>query len=130
VDVDTQAPDRCVEGGALTIGGDYRTAEGEEHWLRRSPTASMYAVVPAGEPSPSNPPLLWAITHACDRWLALEGMDGSAARLDWARADDALWLCRRGAASFDAARTLERADADDLESGCDGAAWTVLGGAR
>ncbi len=99
---------------------------GTQYWLRQSPTAATFTVVPGGAQSNAAPPHLARIRDVCPHWLVAAVTDGTFARLDWASADGGMLLCQRRAPSLAAAGALPSVNPNDVNSGCGGAAWVAL----
>lgn len=125
---DASPPDagNCSNTGTLAIAGDYVAAGGTEHWLRQTATATTYAVVPGGVPTPTSLPKLFRVRLFCDHWLSLEGTGGDAVRLDWTTLSGALSICVRSVTIANAATSLSTPDANDAGAGCNGAPWLAL----
>ena len=119
----------CTPDGAIPIAGDYTAPDGSERWLRKTATATTYAVVPGGAPDASNLPALYRVASVCSGTgagtLALASLDGTAARLDWTNTSG-VSVCFRVAASTTAALALAPPEATNAATGCAGAAWLAL----
>ena len=122
-------PAACTPDGAIAILGDYTAPDGSERWLRKTATATTYAVVPGGGPDASSLPALYRVAIVCSGTIAgtlsLAGLDGTAARLDWTSANG-VTVCFRAAADTTAALALPPPDATNTTTGCSGAAWLAL----
>jgi hypothetical protein len=128
--VDAGGP--CPADGAISILGDYTAPDGSERWLRKTATATTFSVVPGGAPDASSLPSLYRVASVCSGTapgaagtLALAGLDGSAARLDWTNASG-VSVCFRAAVATTAALALPPPDGANTTTGCGGAAWLAL----
>jgi hypothetical protein len=127
---DAGQPGGCIDKSLDSIAGKYSDASGEEHWLRVTAKAQLYAVVPSGPAIPDALPVLLQIVEACadQRRFVATTRDEQHLRADWLKTADGLALCTTAAGS-DAVETLlanAPPDASDLVSGCYGEAWVLL----
>lgn len=137
-DADSVAIDAATDAGALpSCSGeapsalflDRVDAAGDEHWLRRTASTTLYVTLPAGLPRRAALPAIYEIVRTCgaSSFAVAHAASGEVVRLDWVlRGTDASLCVRRGFADDDAALAAELLDATELSTGCAGQPWTAL----
>jgi hypothetical protein len=126
---DATTPMTCTGDGTLSIVGNYVAADGSQHWLRKTASATTYARVPSGKADNTNPPTIWKITQVCSTEKAFVATSeaGKFARVDWAQSPAGLQLCVAVEDAADAAAALAAGKSTAASpTGCKGRAWTTL----
>jgi hypothetical protein len=127
--IDAPSPRACTGSGTVPLG-DYLAADGAQHWLRKTASATTYTRIPGGQPTPSKTPVLWQITQTCSDQKAFIATNegGTFARVDWKATLDGIDLCIaiEGAADAAAAIAAPSSNASATATGCNGAPWTLL----
>ncbi|MDF2698212.1 MAG: hypothetical protein K0S65_6595, partial [Labilithrix sp.] len=92
---DATTPMTCTGDGALSIVGNYVAADGSQHWVRKTASATTYARVPSGKADNAKPPTIWKITQVCstEKAFIATSETGKVARVDWAQGATGLQLC-------------------------------------
>lgn len=128
---DATTPMTCTGSDALSIAGNYVAADGSQHWLRKTASATTYAQLPAKGPGAGSPPppVLWKITQVCstEKAFIAAGETGKFARVDWVEDGTGLQLCVAIEDAVDAAAALAASKSTaGSATGCKGGPWTTL----
>ncbi|AKV00506.1 hypothetical protein AKJ09_07169 [Labilithrix luteola] len=128
-DGEAEAPMTCTGSGELAITGKYVEADGTQHWLTKTATATTYVRVPSGAADNTRPPTLWKITRVCsnEKAFLVASPTGTFARVEWMQDTKGLSLCVAATEMADENAALSAPKSAPITAtGCKGAAWALV----